>query len=212
MVKDIVIVGAGGCGRETAFIIEDINKENEKWNLLGFIDDNKDIQNKNINGYKVIGNLEYLKNYKKDIYVVCAIANYKVKKTIVEKLKENENIKFATLIHPSTKLNTTVSIGKGCIVYQNVIITANITIGDYVIISPKTGIGHDSVIKDYCSLLWNVNVSGNVLIKEGALIGSGATIIQGLTIGQKAIIGAGAVVIRDIPSNTTAVGNPTRLI
>lgn len=212
MVKDIVIVGAGGCGRETALIIEDINKEKNKWNLLGFIDDNEDIQNKNINGYKVIGKLEYLQNYKKDIYVVCAIANYKVKKSIIEKLKENENIKFATLIHPSTKLNSTVSIGKGCIVYQNVIITANITIGDHVIISPKTGIGHDSVVENYCSLLWNVNVSGNVVIKEGSLIGSAATIIQGLTIGQESIIGAGAVVIRDIPSNTTAVGNPTRLI
>ena len=168
MIKDIVIVGAGGCARETAFIIEDINKENKEWNLLGFIDDNEDIQNK--------------------------------------------NIKFATLIHPSTKLNSTICIGEGCIVYQNVIATSNITIGDHVIISPKTGIGHDSVIENYCSLLWNVNVSGNVLIKEGVLVGSGATIIQGLTIGKNSTIGAGAVVIRDIPNDKIAVGNPTRLI
>ena len=60
MIKDIVIVGAGGCARETAFIIEDINKENKEWNLLGFIDDNEDIQNKNINGYKVIDKVKYL--------------------------------------------------------------------------------------------------------------------------------------------------------
>ena len=212
MIKDIVIVGAGGCARETAFIIEDINKENKEWNLLGFIDDNEDIQNKNINGYKVIDKVKYLKEYEKDIYVVCAIANYKVKKSIIEKLKENKNIKFATLIHPSTKLNSTICIGEGCIVYQNVIATSNITIGDHVIISPKTGIGHDSVIENYCSLLLNVNVSGNVLIKEGVLVGSGATIIQGLTIGKNSTIGAGAVVIRDIPNDKIAVGNPTRLI
>ena len=212
MIKDIVIVGAGGCARETAFIIEDINKENKEWNLLGFIDDNEDIQNKNINGYKVIDKVKYLKEYEKDIYVVCAIANYKVKKSIIEKLKENKNIKFATLIHQSTKLNSTICIGEGCIVYQNVIATSNITIGDHVIISPKTGIGHDSVIENYCSLLWNVNVSGNVLIKEGVLVGSGATIIQGLTIGKNSTIGAGAVVIRDIPNDKIAVGNPTRLI
>ena len=44
---------------------------------------------------------------------MCAIANYKVKKNIIEEIKENENIKFATLIHPSTKLNNTVLIGEG---------------------------------------------------------------------------------------------------
>ena len=211
MLKDIIIIGAGGVGRETALIIEDINEVNKEWNLLGFVDDGKEVE-QIINGYRVLGNLQYLKEYSKEVYVVCAIANYKIKKSIIDKLKENKNIKFATLIHPSTKLNNTVSIGEGCIIYQNVIATANITIGDHVIISPKTGIGHDSVVENYCSLLWNVNVSGNVVVKEGVLVGSGATIIQGLSVGQKSIIGAGAVVIRDIPSNTTAVGNPTRLI
>ena len=212
MLKDIVIIGAGGVGRETALIIEDINEVNEQWNLLGFVDDNESIQNKNINGYDVLGKLEYLINYEKSVYVVCAIANYKVKKIIVEKLKQNKNIGFATLIHPSTKINKTVQIGEGCLIYQNVIVTANINIGNHVIISPKSGIGHDSNVGNYCSILWNVNISGNVIINEGVLLGSGSTIIQGLTIGKNAIIGAGAVVIRNIPENTTSVGNPTRIV
>jgi sugar O-acyltransferase (sialic acid O-acetyltransferase NeuD family) len=212
MLKDIVIIGAGGVGRETVLIIEDINEMNKEWNLLGFVDDNDDIQNKDINGYEVLGKLESLKTYAKEVYVVCAIANYKIKKNIIERLKENKNIKFATLIHPSTKLNKTVKIGEGCIVYQNVIATANISIGDHVIISPKSGIGHDTNVENYCSLLWNVNISGNVLLKEGVLVGSGATIIQGIEVGKESIIGAEAVVIRDIPSNKTAVGNPTRII
>ena len=212
MLKDIVIIGAGGCGRETAIIIEDINEVNKEWNLLGFIDDNENIQNTNINGYKVLGKLEYVKNYKKEIYVVCAIANYKIKKMIIEKLNQNENIHFATLIHPNAKINRTVKIGDGCIVYPNVIATANIRIGNHVIISPKTGIGHDSNIENYCNILWNTNISGNVYIKEGTLVGSGATIIQGLTIGKNSTIGAGAVVIKDIPDNVTAVGNPVKLL
>ncbi len=212
MLKNIAIIGAGGVGRETALIIEDINEVNKKWNIIGFVDDNDNVQNTNINGYDVLGKLEYLLNIEKETYVVCAIANYKIKKSIIEKLKQNKNIKFATIIHPSTKINNTVQIGEGCIIYQNVIITANIDIGDHVIISPKTGIGHDSKVENYCSILWNVNVSGNVCINEGVLLGSGATIIQGLSIGQGSIIGAGAVVIKDIGENLTAVGNPTRIV
>ena len=55
MLKNLVIIGAGGAGRETALIVEEINSVSKKWNLLGFIDDNKGLKGKYINGYKVIG-------------------------------------------------------------------------------------------------------------------------------------------------------------
>ena len=212
MLKDIIIIGAGGVGRETALIIESINEHKEEWNLLGFVDDDENIQGKLINGYKLLGKLEYLLNYNREVYVVCAIANCKVKKAIVNHLQENKNIKFATLIHPSVNINKTVEIGQGSIIYNGVILTANIKIGNQVIISPKCGIGHDSVIEDYVTLLWNVNVSGSVKIGQGSTLGSGSTIIQGLEIGKNSFIGAGAAVIRDIEANRTAVGVPSKYI
>ena len=212
MLKDIIIIGAGGVGRETALIVESINEHKEEWNLLGFVDDNEEIQGKLINGYKLLGKLEYLLNYNREVYVVCAIANCKVKKAMVNHLQENKNIKFATLIHPSVNINKTVEIGQGSIIYNGVILTANIKIGNQVIISPKCGIGHDSVIEDYVTLLWNVNVSGSVKIGQGSTLGSGSTIIQGLEIGKNSFIGAGAAVIRDIEENKIAVGVPSKYI
>ena len=210
--KDLIIIGVGGVGREAALIAEEINEQTQEWNILGFVDDNESVQNTYINGYPVLGKSQYLQNYKDEVYVFCGISNYKVKKKIISKLKENQNIKFATLIHPSVKLNRHIKIGEGCIIYQNVIMTVNIEIGDHVIISPKCGIGHDSKIHDYVTLLWNVNVSGNVDIKEGATMGSGSTVIQGLTIGEGSFVGAGACVIRDVEDNKTAVGVPTRYV
>lgn len=210
--KDLIIIGVGGVGREAALIAEEINEQSQEWNILGFVDDNEDVQNAYINGYPVLGKSQYLQNYKDEVYVFCGISNYKVKKKIISELKENKNIKFATLIHPSVKLNRHIKIGEGCIIYQNVIMTVNIEIGDHVIISPKCGIGHDSKIHDYATLLWNVNVSGNVDIKEGATMGSGSTVIQGLTIGEGSFVGAGACVIRDVDDDKTAVGVPTRYV
>ena len=81
-----------------------------------------------------------------------------------------------------------------------------------MIISPKCGIGHNSVIKDYVSLLWNVNVSGYDYIEEGVLMGSGSTVIQNKNIGQGAIIGAGAVVVKDIEPWKTVIGAPAKPI
>ena len=209
--KDLIIVGTGGVGRETAQIVEEMNKVKKEWNILGFIDDNKDLKGKIVNGYRVIGDRTYLNYFEKEVYVVIAIANYSVKKELVEFLT-NKNIKYATLIHPSVILNDTIKIGEGCIVYPGVIMTVNIDVGNHVIISPKCGVGHDTIIEDYVTLLWNVNVSGNEKIRQGATLGSGSTIIQGLEIGRGSFVGAGAVVIRDIEANKTAVGVPSRYI
>ena len=214
--KDIVIIGAGGVGSETAWIIEQINIKKDEWNLLGFIDDNKLLQRQSIIGYKVIGNIEQLVNTYKSIkkedrpYIVIAIANYNVKKYIVNKLKDMFN--FATVIHPDVFVHVSNSIGEGCIIYPGVIMTVDIRIGNHVIVSPKCGIGHNSTIGDYVSLLWNVNVSGYDVIEKGCLIGSGATIIQNKKVGEGCIIGAGTIVIRNIESDKMAVGVPASII
>lgn len=208
--KNIIIIGAGGVGREVSLIIEKINKLKATWNLIGFIDDNINSWNRIINGYQIIGGMDLLEKLPLDTYVVIAIANYNVKKKIVNKI--NNKFKFATIIDPKVYIHDYMTIGEGTIIYEGAIITANIQVGNHVIISPKCGIGHDSIIKDYVSLLWNVNVSGNDVIEEGVMMGSGSTIIQGKKIGKGSIIGAGAVVIDDIDSFTTAVGVPAKVV
>lgn len=208
--KNIVIIGAGGVGREVSLIIQQINELELTWNLLGFIDDNTDNWGKIINGYSVIGGIDSLEFLSNDTYIVIAIANYEVKKKIVNKV--NNKFKFATIVHPKVWIHDYMTVGQGTIIYEGAILTANIEIGNHVIISPKCGVGHDSIIKDYVSLLWNVNVSGNDLIEEGVMMGSGSTVIQGKKIGKGSIIGAGAVVVNDIESFSTAVGVPAKVI
>ena len=209
--QDLVIIGAGGVGKEVAWIIEQINKFKPTFTILGYIDDNGEIHGNIINGYKILGNIEYLLNMNQDLCVVCAIANYNVKKNIIAKLRFKK-FHFPSIIHPDIYINNTNKIGVGNIIYPGVIITTNIIMGDFVIISPKCGIAHEVIIENYCSVLWNVNISGNVKIKEGCLIGSGATIIQGKNIGSESTVGAGAVVITNVPDNCTVVGVPARIV
>ena len=208
--RDIVIIGSGGVGKEVAWIIEQINEVEPTYKIVGFIDDDKTKLNTEIIGYKVIGDLNYLKeiNYQGDI--VIAIANYEVKKSIVEKLKELK-AQFPIIIHPNLKIHKSVEIDEGSILYEGSIISPNVKMGKYVIVSPKCGIGHDSIIQDYVSLLWNVSISGNDFIEEGVLFGSGSTVIQGKRVKKGSIIGAGAVVVKDIDERGIYKGIPARI-
>jgi sugar O-acyltransferase (sialic acid O-acetyltransferase NeuD family) len=208
--KNIVIVGAGGVGRETSLIIQQINELKSTWNLIGFIDDDVNSWGNVINGYPVIGGMDSLEKLSLDTYVVVAIANYKVKKRIVNKI--NNRFKFATIVHPKVYIHDYINIGEGTLIYEGAILTTNIKVGNHVIISPKCGIGHDSIIKDYVSLLWNVNISGNDIIEEGVMMGSASTVIQGKRIGKGSTVGAGAVVIDNIDSYSTVVGVPAKVI
>jgi sugar O-acyltransferase (sialic acid O-acetyltransferase NeuD family) len=207
--KDVVIIGAGGFGREVTWLIEDINKVKKEWNIIGFVDDDENIHGTEINGYKVVGNIDWLK--KQELNVVNAIGEPLVKKKVIESLKGSKNI-YPVLIHPSVIYSNKVSFGEGSIVCAGNIITVNIEIGKHVTINLDCTIGHDAVLGNYTTVLPSVNVSGFVRTEECVNIGTGSAVIQGVTIGANTIIGAGAVVVRDLPSNCTAVGSPAKPI
>jgi len=209
--KDIYIIGAGGVGRETAQLIEDINSEKSQWNLLGFIDDNKDLHGRNINGYEVLGGIEFLNSFAVKHSVVCTISNPIIKMRVLNKLSNNK-MEYARLIHPNTVVSKHVDMGEDIIIQAFCYISTNIVIGNHVQLNPQCGIGHESVIGDYSSLYWNVNISGNVKIGEGCLLGTKSTVLQNISVGNWSIIGANATIIEDIPAHCTAVGTPAKPI
>ncbi|KJS85439.1 MAG: transferase [Peptococcaceae bacterium BICA1-8] len=207
--KDIVIIGAGGFGREVAWLIEEINAIEQQWDLLGFIDDNLEIQGEKINGYKVIGTIEWLKS--QSLNVIVAIGDPLAKKNALDILIDSKN-SYPVLIHPSVIKSELVELGEGCIVCAGNIMTVNIQLGRHVIVNLDCTIGHDAILGDYTTILPSVNISGYVEIEECVSVGTGTAIIQGIKIGKNAVIGAGAVVVKNLPDNCVAVGSPARPI
>lgn len=208
MLKDLIIVGAGGFGREVAWLAERINAQNPTWNLLGFIDDTAEKANAVIGGYPVLGKIDTAHMYP-DAYFVCAIGASQSRKAVIKKMGD---VKFATLIDPSVLLSDRVAIGEGTIICAGTIITVDISIGNHVIINLDCTVGHDAVLNDYVTLYPSVNISGMTNIGECSEMGTGTQIIQGKNVGFGSIVGAGAVVVRDIPEKCTAVGTPAKPI
>ena len=210
--KQLVILGASGFGREVAWLVERINRSEPTWELLGFLDDNTDLQNGGVNGYSVLGTIKDAQAYP-GAFFVCAIGAAKVRKMVISKLLEiNPKAKFATLVDPSVEISGYNKIGEGTIICANTVLTVNICIGKHVIINLDCTVGHDAVLEDYVTLYPSVNISGMTCIGEGCELGTGMQIIQGKTMGCNSIVGAGAVVIKDIPGSCVAVGAPAKPI
>jgi sugar O-acyltransferase (sialic acid O-acetyltransferase NeuD family) len=210
--RDLYIVGAGGFGREVAWLIERINSVDPTWNFKGFLDDNTAVQETMLDDYPVVGGCDYLKSVQQEAWVVCAVGATKTRKKLVEKLQSYPNVRFATVVDPSVLQSKRVTIGEGSIICAGTIITVDVTIGSHVIINLDCTLGHDDIIQDFVTIYPSVNVSGNVIVGECAELGTGMQVIQGKNIGRESIIGAGAVVVKDVPEKCTAVGSPAKPI
>lgn len=210
--KDIIIFGCGGLGREVAFQIEEQNKLSSEYNILGFADDNSLIHGKTVSGYPVLGGSDYLLSYEKSVSVVIAIGKPYIRKLVYDKISKNGNIDFPSIIAPNVVRADSAKVGKGCIVGFFSCLSVDTNTGDFVLVSNGCNIGHDATLESFSTLYPAVHISGNVRVGEECEIGVGSNIIQGLTVGPRTVIGAGAAVIRNIDGDCTAVGVPAKII
>jgi sugar O-acyltransferase (sialic acid O-acetyltransferase NeuD family) len=209
--RDIAIIGAGGFGREVKMLIDQINAVTPLYSFLGYFDDGHQ-KSTLINGFPVLGGINDINKIDKEMLIVSAIGLPSLKKKLLDVINNNK-ISYPTLIHPNVIIGADdVTIGEGSIICAGNIITVNIKIGSHVIFNLGCTVGHDTTIKDYCSFMPSVNVSGEVVIEDQVYVGTGAKIINQLSIGEKTIVGAGAVVYKSLPANCTAVGIPAKPI
>jgi sugar O-acyltransferase (sialic acid O-acetyltransferase NeuD family) len=212
MKEKVAIIGAGGFGREVLDIFEACNNQRNAWNILGFVDDNPQIQGQRIRGYPVLGGIAWFsKPEAKEVKAVVAVGDNTVRKKIAEKAAKY-GAKFCNIIHPSVIMTPHVKLGKGIIIAAGCIFTNEIQIENHVIINLDVTVGHDTLIENFVNLNPGVHINGTNKILEGAYVGSGVVTTQKISIGKWSIVGAGAVVVNDIPEKVVAVGVPAKPI
>lgn len=211
--KNIAIYGAGGFGREVACLLRRINNEtSEQWNLVGFFDDGVTPGTENEYG-KVLGNIDTLNLWDKQLAIVFAIGSPKIVELLYSKVT-NDKIEFPNIIAPDTLFldRNNVRIGKGNVICSRCIISCNIEIGDFNTFNGLISLGHDAIIGSFNSIMPAAKISGGVILGDRNFLGVNSVILQYKTLCDDNVIGASSVVIRNIKTPGTYVGNPAKKV
>lgn len=207
--KDLIIVGANGFGREVLQWVKDINKVMPTWNIKGFIDDNLNVLNGYQCDFKILGRIQDWEPSGNEVFT-CAVAISPVKEKLVNLLKSKGAV-FARVVHPTAIIGEFCTIGEGLLVTPRAKISPNVTIGNYVTIL-GSGVGHDAVLGDFTTITGNCSVNGHVILGKRVFVGSNVCIAPSKKIGDDVYIGMGSAVISNIKAGYKVMGNPAKKI
>jgi sugar O-acyltransferase (sialic acid O-acetyltransferase NeuD family) len=212
MTLPLIIIGAGGFGRESLDVVLAQNAAAERpiFEVIGIVDSNPSPENlKRLVALDIeyLGDeIKWIRQRRNAEYLV-GVGDPRARKDISQRF-ESAGYRPATAIHPSAVIGSKSSIAPGTVVCSGAQISTNVRLGRHVHVNPNATIGHDSDIGDFVSLNPGSIISGNVQCGSGALIGAGAVVLQGLSVGPHSIVGAAACVTRNVKANDLVKGVP----
>lgn len=204
MIEPLIIVGAGGHGRETALAYL-LGERPESF--LGFLDDQ--LAGNTPEGWPILGRVEDAGSHVLASFVV-AVNDPRTRRDVAMRLARAGATRWGTVRHPDVRLHASVRYGIGCSFLGACQVTASVSIGDHCILNRMSQLSHDCSIGSFCSLNPGSCVAGGCRIDDGCELGSMCSIRQNLKIGQGATVGMGAVVVRPADANVVLAGNPAR--
>jgi len=197
--KKISLFGAGGHSFATIELIRSL----DEYNPVIVFDDNP--------AYKEILNVP-VEKYNGEVLpsksLCITIGNNKNRKKVASLF----NAELPIFVHDSVTKYPSVILGKGSVVLPNVVLDADVSVGDFCIINNNATVSHNVKMENFVHIAIQVAVAGGVKIGEGTLVGAGSVILPEIKIGKWVTIGAGAVVTKDIPDYAVVYGNPSKII
>lgn len=206
----LVIVGAGGHGREVLDVVEACVVAGAPFRFAGFLDDGEpDPAPLAARGARLLGPVVTVatRDDAAELVAVFGIGAAGVRSRVAAA----SGLRAAPpLIHPSASVGSEVALGPGSVLAAGARVTTNVVAGAHVHLGANVVIGHDCELGDFATIYPGAVVSGNVRVGVGVTIGAGAAVRQGTILGEGCFIGMGAVVLDDVAAGATVAGVPAR--
>lgn len=193
---EVLIVGAGGLGREA----RDAMETSTRHRFAGFLDDDRSLPD-------VVGSLDDEAAIGTHGLII-AIGDPAVRLSVLARL--GAGARFVTVVHSSAVVSPSASIGAGCLVSALSYVGPRARIGNHVLVNVHAEVGHDSVIGDFATLSPMAVTNGAVRLGEGVFMGTQASVGVGVSVGRWSKVASGARVDGDVGEGFLVAGNPAR--
>lgn len=206
MSEGIIIIGAGGFGRESVDVVQAMGRS-----VQGVLDDNPsdlNLERLAAQGTPYLGTMDaWLATSPPSTHYLVGIGKGSIRERLSRRM-DGAGHRAAIAVHPTATLGSNSTLGEGTIICAGARITTNVNIGCHVHLNPNVSIGHDSTLQDFVSVNPAGNISGECMISTRTLIGVNAAVLQQLTVGQDVVVGAAALVTKDVPDSAVVKGVP----
>jgi len=207
--KKLLIIGAGGFGRELHAWAGQHPDCGRQWQLAGFLDDNPDAL-KPFGSFAPVAPLAGHRPAADQLFVV-GLGMPALKEKLIAPLV-SAGAEFLTFVHPSAIIGARVTLGRGVVICPGAILSVDIDVGEFAMVNLNCTIGHEAQIGRWTSLSAHCDITGGARVGQGCFFGSRATVIPGKNIGDRTVVAAGSVVMTHVPSDVLVAGNPARVI
>ncbi len=206
---DIVILGAGGMGRETYEVVQDTYKNNSEYRVKGFLSDILDILD-GFEGYPpLLGTIKDYEVQPNDRFIL-AIGDVAGRRRIAESILARGG-EFLTLISNLAKVDRTAQIGRGVIVFPFSHIGANAKIGDFCLMNLHAIVGHDSILGNFSEVCSFCVLGGATQTGEECYFAMQTATGPKVKLGNRVILSLGSVTTEDVEDNSFVQGVPGKI-
>ncbi len=207
--QDLIIVGAGGFGRELLEMLADVFPV-ERFHFKGFLArDASDLRSHGIEA-DVLGDPEDYQPTSNDRFLL-AIGDIDARRRTVESIQSRGG-QFVSFVHPLARVAATATIGPGAVIYPFAVVSNQSSLADYVHLNYYASVGHDCRVGRYCLLAPYGTLNGCVTLEDEVYISTHGTVAPGRTMHYRSKLSANSACMRDAAANSLVFGVPGKQV